>query len=61
MEMERAKPLQTAQSKSPNDVDIKFRAFREHLKEIQEHEVQERKQHGLSARLSNLWKRLEGR
>jgi hypothetical protein len=41
----------------PLEVDLRIRAFRQHLKEIHHHEAETRNQNRLSARLSRLWSR----
>lgn len=58
MELERARQ---ERGEGQNEIDGKFRAFREHLKDLHEQESQEREERSLSSRLSKLWKRLEGR
>jgi hypothetical protein len=46
-----------ADHQEPLDVDLRIRAFRQHLKEIHHHEAETRNQNRLSARLSRLWSR----
>jgi hypothetical protein len=46
-----------ADHQEPLDVDLRIRAFRQHLKEIHCHEAETRNQNRLSARLSRLWSR----
>jgi hypothetical protein len=46
-----------ADHQEPLDVDLRIRAFRQHLKEIHHHEAETRDQNRLSARLSRLWSR----
>lgn len=53
--------LQEQAEKVRSSSDARFRAFREHLREIHEQEKQERAERSLSSRLGRLWKRLEGR
>lgn len=60
-ELEHERRLPT---RAPNDVDQRVQVLREHLKEAHERELQqqqkERQEHSLTARISRLWKRLDG-
>lgn len=58
MELERSRE---SKMDGQNEIDGKFRAFRDHLKDLQVQESQEKQERSLSSRLSKLWKRLEGR
>jgi chromosome segregation ATPase len=49
------------QQRPGRDIDNRMRAFREHLREIHEEEKIVQSERGLASRLSQLWRRLEGR
>jgi hypothetical protein len=48
---------EAADHQEPLEVDLRIRAFRQHLKEIHHDEAETRNQNRLSARLSRLWSR----
>ncbi len=57
-QLERTSQSQELTDENP---DVRTRAFRQHLQEIHEKEKQERKERSLSARISRIWHRLDGR
>ncbi len=57
-EIERTTQVASPSGENP---DVRLRAFREHLKEIHEKEEEEKRQRSLSARISRIWQRLDGR